>query len=90
MPTQTFVLMSEVHQLCRERKKKAEWAISELVNPPLNGHVMSLALEPYVIILDHFLSFPLLIMDVVQLPGVNTLMHCSPSKSYAPNVISML
>lgn len=74
---------SEVHKLCRERKKeKAEWAISE---SPAECSC------PYVIILDHFLSFPLLIMDVFQLLGVNTLMYCSPSaKSCAPNVISML
>lgn len=58
-------------------KEKAEWAISKLVNPQLNGHLISLALKPYVIILDHFLSFPLLVVDVFQLLGVNTLMYCS-------------
>lgn len=96
MPTQTLMKEPIPHirraqAVSWEEKEKAEWAISELVNPQLNGHLISFVLKPYVISLDHFLSFPLLVMDVFQLLGVNTLMYCSPSpKSCAPNAISML
>lgn len=53
-------LISEAHKLCHEGKKRK--LNGQLVNPQLDGHLISLVLKPYVIILDHFLSFPLLVV----------------------------